>query len=202
MPTTKHYTHCWTSTFQPKKLWSGVALCFHDFTTAAEKRKLSQDDSNGDTTSRISRTTIVYGASSSNVNGPFSSWSTHLSDQGLFESPQPLPHYRPLTAGMFHRFLVSRARRSRKCCVLYVIFQTNSVNSTRYTNVVGQGVVRSARTSHHSHGYRSHHSHCYRGYRIVHTRLLSRHTQSRDRPSSTREAFLRPDRHNVIPTNF
>ena len=69
MPTTKHYIHCWTSTFQPKKLWSGVTLRPHGFRT----RKSSQDDLNGDTASRISRMTIVHSTSSLSVNGPFSS---------------------------------------------------------------------------------------------------------------------------------
>ena len=57
--------------------------------------------------------------------------------------------------------------------------------------MVGQGVVWCARTSHHNHGQR-----------IIHTKSLCRHTQSCDHLSSTQEVFLRPDWHNILPTNF
>ena len=144
--------------FQPKKLCCRIALCFHGLTTASGTQKSSQDDLNGDIASRIPRKTIVHGMSSLSVNGPFSSWRTHLTCQGLstaaltpshsgrrltlyfiqchlrlflhssdnlncylpgklrlFKSSQPLPSHQSLTAGMFHRFLVSLARQSRKC---------------------------------------------------------------------------------------
>ena len=69
MSTTKHYVLCWKSTFQPKKPPSGVALRLHGLSTAVGTRKLPQDDLNGDTVTRISRTNMVIGASRSTVNG-------------------------------------------------------------------------------------------------------------------------------------
>ena len=101
----------------------------------------------------------------------------------LFELTQTMPHHRLLTTGMFHRFLVSLAWWSRKCRLLYVILQTNSVIQTWLVKVWCAG------TSHHSHGQ------CITQGRFP-------HTQTHDRPSSTQEAFLRLDWHNILLTNF
>ena len=70
----------------------------HGLTTAVGTRKSPQDDLNGVTGSRISRTTIVHGVSSSSVNGSFSSWSTRLTGQELSTAaPTPSQSGRRLT---------------------------------------------------------------------------------------------------------